>query len=161
MKIGVMFGNPETTRAAMPSSSMHRSGSKCASRDDLPGRGQCDRQPGAGQGGENKVAPPFRKAEIEIMFGKGISASGSLLDAAVEHDIISKTGSWYSFGADKIGQGRENAKLFLESNPDVFGQVENKLKAVLFSGQTEGASSQEQAGKKAVQNAEKNRLNAG
>jgi recombination protein RecA len=141
MKIGVMFGNPETTtggNALKFYSSIRLEVRKVEtiSQGEDNAIGNRVRVKVA----KNKVAPPFRKAEIEIMFGKGISASGSLLDAAVEHNLISKTGSWYSFGADKIGQGRENAKLFLESNPDVFGQVESKLKAVLFGGQAEEAT---------------------
>ncbi len=82
---------------------------------------------------KNKLAPPFRKVELEIMFGKGISASGSLLDAAVRNNFIEKSGSWYSYGSEKIGQGRENAKPFLEKNKNIFSEIENKIKEILFS----------------------------
>jgi recombination protein RecA len=134
MKIGVMFGNPETTTGGnalkfYASIRLEVRKIETISQGEDNAVGNRVRVKVA----KNKVAPPFRKAEIEIMFGKGISASGSMLDAAVEHNIITKTGSWYSLGADKIGQGRENAKMFLESNPDIFADAERKLKAVLFA----------------------------
>jgi len=133
MKIGVMFGNPETTTGGnalkfYASIRLEVRKTETIAQGENEAIGNRVRVKVA----KNKVAPPFRKAELEIMFGKGISASGSLLDAAVEHNVITKTGSWYAFGQEKIGQGRENAKLFLESNPDVFKQVEAKLKAILF-----------------------------
>jgi recombination protein RecA len=81
---------------------------------------------------KNKVAPPFRKVEMDIMFGKGISASGSLLDAALAQDLVQKSGSWYSYGEERIGQGRDNAKLFLENNPEVYQELETKARAILF-----------------------------
>jgi recombination protein RecA len=81
---------------------------------------------------KNKIAPPFKKVELEIIFGKGISASGSLLDAALRHNLIQKSGSWYSFGEERIGQGRENAKLFIENNPDIAADLEQQLRAILF-----------------------------
>jgi recombination protein RecA len=81
---------------------------------------------------KNKVSPPYRKVEMEIMFGKGISASGSLLDGAVQHKIIQKSGSWYSVGEERIGQGRENAKAFLEENADVYADVDRQLREILF-----------------------------
>lgn len=133
MKIGVMFGNPETTTGGnalkfYASIRLEVRKTETIAQGENEAIGNRVRVKVA----KNKVAPPFRKAELEIMFGKGISASGSLLDAAVEHNVITKTGSWYAFGQEKIGQGRENAKLFLETNPDVFKQVEAKLKAILF-----------------------------
>ena len=81
---------------------------------------------------KNKVAPPYRKVEMEIVFGKGISASGSLLDAALKYELINKSGSWYSYGEERIGQGRENAKSFIESNPDVGEDLETKLRELIF-----------------------------
>jgi recombination protein RecA len=133
MKIGVMFGNPETTTGGnalkfYASIRLEVRKIETISQGEDNAIGNRVRVKVA----KNKVAPPFRKAELEIMFGKGVSASGSMLDAAVEHEIIAKTGSWYAFGSDKIGQGRENAKLFLESNPDIFANVEKRLKAILF-----------------------------
>jgi recombination protein RecA len=84
---------------------------------------------------KNKVAPPFRKVELDIMFGKGISAIASLLDAAVKHGFIDKRGAWFTAGEDKIGQGRENAIAFLEQNKEYTAELERKLREKMFPGQ--------------------------
>ncbi|AFG37580.1 recombinase RecA [Spirochaeta africana] len=133
MKIGVMFGNPETTtggKALKFYSSVRlevrRIETISKGADDAIGNKVRVKVV------KNKVAPPFRKCEMEIMFGKGISASGSLLDGAVKYDIIKKAGSWYSYGEDRIGQGRENAKEYLESNPDLYAEIDAKLREVIF-----------------------------
>ena len=76
---------------------------------------------------KNKVAPPFKIAEFDIMFGKGISREGSLLDVAVENDIVRKSGAWYTYDGDQLGQGREKAKLFLQENPDVAIQLQARV----------------------------------
>jgi recombination protein RecA len=81
---------------------------------------------------KNKVAPPFRKVEMEIMFGKGISASGSLLDAAVKYEIIEKKGAWFSYGEEKVGQGRENAKEYLEKNPEFAAHIAESVRKIMF-----------------------------
>ena len=73
---------------------------------------------------KNKVAPPFKEAEFDIMFGKGISKTGDILDLAVEHNIVNKAGAWYAYKGDKIGQGRENAKLYLSEHEDVCNEIE-------------------------------------
>jgi recombination protein RecA len=132
-KIGVMFGNPETTpggRALKFFSSI---------RIDIRRIGQIKDPAGKVIGNrtkikvvKNKVAPPFKKAEFEMLFGSGISRSGSLLDAAVKYEIIEKSGSWYSYGEERIGQGRDNAKQFLDEHQDVLSSVEEKLRAILF-----------------------------
>jgi recombination protein RecA len=83
---------------------------------------------------KNKVAPPFRKTEIELMFGKGISATGSILDCAVKYDIIKKSGAWYSYNDEKIGQGRENCRDYLDQHPDFLKELEAKLRAQIFPG---------------------------
>ena len=83
---------------------------------------------------KNKVAPPFRKTEIEMMFGKGVSATGSFLDCAVKYDIIKKSGAWYSYNDEKIGQGRDNARDYLEQNPEFLNELENKLRKIIFPG---------------------------
>jgi recombination protein RecA len=133
MKIGVMFGNPETTtggKALKFYSSVRleirRIETISKGADDAIGNKVRVKVV------KNKIAPPFKRVEIELMFGTGISASGSLLDAAVQHGIIDKSGSWYSFGEERIGQGRENAKSFIETNPDIFLEIETKVRSILF-----------------------------
>ncbi|MFO8063573.1 MAG: recombinase RecA [Spirochaetota bacterium] len=133
MKIGVMFGNPETTtggKALKFYSSMRvevrRIETITKGTDDAIGNRVRVKVV------KNKVAPPFRKAEVEIMFGKGISATGSLLDAGLKYDIISKSGSWYSYGEERIGQGRENAKDFLDKNPEIAAAIEDKARRAMF-----------------------------
>lgn len=128
-KVGVMFGNPETTtggRALKFYASV---------RMDVR-RIETLKQSGEMVGNrtrikivKNKIAPPFKEAEFDIMFGKGISRSGDILDLAANIDVIKKSGSWYAYEGDKIGQGRENAKAYLEANPDVMDEVEKKVRA--------------------------------
>ncbi|MEI6389145.1 MAG: recombinase RecA, partial [Spirochaetota bacterium] len=113
MKIGVMFGNPETTTGGnalkfYATVRLEVRKIETIEKGEEEAIGNRVRVKVV----KNKVAPPFRKVELEIMFGKGISASGSLIDAAVKYDIIDKKGAWYAFGDEKIGQGRENAKTF-------------------------------------------------
>ncbi|MBI1367535.1 MAG: recombinase RecA [Planctomycetes bacterium] len=122
-KIGVMFGNPETTpggRALKFYSSVRldiRRTSQIKEGDNAVGNRTRVRVV------KNKVAPPFRTAEFDIMFDEGISASGDLLDLAVEEKVIDKSGAWFSYGDVRLGQGRENAKTFLRENPDLFEEV--------------------------------------
>ena len=78
---------------------------------------------------KNKIAPPFKEAEFDIMFGKGISKEGDILDLAVSINVVSKSGAWYAYNGDKIGQGRENAKIYLREHPDVMKEVEEKVRA--------------------------------
>ena len=82
---------------------------------------------------KNKLAPPFKTAEFEIVFGKGISKEGSIVDMAVENDIIQKTGAWYSYNNSKIGQGRENTKQFLLDNPEIYAEIEAKIRDIYFN----------------------------
>ena len=81
---------------------------------------------------KNKVAPPFRQAEFDIIYGEGISKEGSILDLGVEHNIIDKSGAWYSYGDTRIGQGRENARQFLKDNPDVAKEIESRIREILI-----------------------------
>ena len=128
-KVGVMFGNPETTpggRALKFYSSV---------RLDIR-RVENIKQDGVVTGNrvkvkvvKNKVAPPFREAEFDTVYGKGISKEGSILDLAVNLDIINKSGAWFSYNGEKIGQGRENVKIYLAENPDVMDEVEQKIRA--------------------------------
>jgi recombination protein RecA len=79
---------------------------------------------------KNKVAPPFRKAEFDIMYGKGISKSGEILDLAVENNLVKKSGSWFSYGETRLGQGRDTVKELIEDNPELMDELEQKLKAL-------------------------------
>lgn len=133
MKIGVMFGNPETTTGGNALKfycslrlEVRRIETISKSGDEAIGNRVRVKVV------KNKVAPPFRKVELEIIFGKGISATASLLDAALKYDLVQKSGSWYSYGDERIGQGRENAKQFLEENEDVRIQLETKLRELIF-----------------------------
>jgi recombination protein RecA len=145
MKIGVMFGNPETTTGGnalkfYASIRLEVRKIETISEGTEKAIGNKVRVKVV----KNKVAPPFKRVEMEIIFGRGISASGSLLDAAVAHSIIAKSGSWYSYGEERIGQGRENVKGFLESNPDMYKQVEESVRSLLFPRQEQKAKKEEQ-----------------
>jgi recombination protein RecA len=78
---------------------------------------------------KNKVAPPFKQVEFDIIYGEGISKTGELVDLGVKAGIVEKSGSWYSYGDERIGQGRENAKVFLKSNPSIANEIEDKIRA--------------------------------
>ena len=83
---------------------------------------------------KNKVAPPFREAEFDIIYGKGISKIGDLLDIAVKQNIVDKAGTWFSYGDERLGQGRENVRKYLEENSDLLKEIENKVRATLSMG---------------------------
>jgi recombination protein RecA len=132
MKIGVMFGSPETTTGGNALKFY------ASVRLDI-------RRIGAIKQGEevignetrvkvvkNKVSPPFKQAEFEILYGEGISREGELIDIGVAQNIIEKSGSWYSYGKDRIGQGKENARVYLKSNPEVADEIEAKIRAKLL-----------------------------
>ena len=139
-KVGVMFGNPETTpggRALKFYASVRidiRKIEQLKSGSDIIGSRTRAKVV------KNKVAPPFREAEFDIMYGQGISRDGELLDLAVQLDIIKKSGAWFSYGEDRIGQGRDNAKEFLRNHPEIAAKVEEELMAnkdkLTFSRQT-------------------------
>ncbi len=134
MKIGIMFGNPETTTGGnalkfYASVRLEVRKVETIERGDEEAVGNKVRVKVV----KNKVAPPFRRTELEIIFGKGISASASLLDAAVKYGIMDKKGAWYTWGEEKVGQGRENAKLYLEQNPDASKTVEDLVRAKMFA----------------------------
>lgn len=148
-KVGVMFGNPETTtggRALKFYSSV---------------RMDVRRVESLKQGGEiignhtrvkvvkNKIAPPFKEAEFDIMFGEGISVVGDILDLAASVDIVNKSGAWYAYNGDKIGQGRENAKQYLRDNPAVCREIENRVREHFgLNGSVPGETSSEEAAPK-------------
>ncbi|MEN8200928.1 MAG: recombinase RecA, partial [Thermodesulfobacteriota bacterium] len=128
MKIGVMFGNPETTtggNALKFYSSLRldirRIGALKDGQEIIGNRTKVKVV-------KNKVAPPFQLAEFDIVYGEGISKAGDLLDLAVEQDIVDKSGSWYSYQDERIGQGRENAKRFLQDHPEMFTDIDQKVR---------------------------------
>ncbi len=128
-KVGVMFGSPETTtggKALKFYSSIRldvRKTDTIKVGDEVVGNKTKVKVV------KNKLAPPFKVAEFEIMFGKGISKVGCLIDLAVNYDIIEKSGAWFSYNGEKIGQGKENAKAFLEQNEEIYNEIEEKIKA--------------------------------
>ena len=128
-KVGVMFGNPETTTGgrALKFYSSVRLDVRRVESLKLAGEeiGNHTRIKVV----KNKIAPPFKEAEFDIMFGKGISKEGDVLDLAVNLNIIVKAGAWFSYNDAKIGQGRENAKIYLSQHPDIMAEVENKVRA--------------------------------
>ena len=127
-KIGVMFGNPETTtggRALKFYASVRMDIRKIENiKQDGEFKGSRVRVKVV----KNKVAPPFREAEFDVVYGEGISKAGNILDMAVNLDIIEKAGSWFSYNGERIGQGRENVKKYLQDNPDVSKEVEEKIR---------------------------------
>ena len=146
-KVGVMFGSPETTtggRALKFYSSV---------RLDVR-RTESLKQAGEVVGNhvrvkvvKNKVAPPFKEAEFDIMFGQGISKEGDLLDLAAQANIISKSGAWYAYEGDKIGQGRENAKTYIRENPAFFDMLEEQVRHFYFDKPEEEEDAQEPSDK--------------
>ena len=127
-KVGIMFGNPETTtggRALKFYSSVRldiRKSENIKKGDEIIGNRVRVKVV------KNKIAPPFRQAEFDIMYGKGISSVGNILDVAAEADIVKKAGAWYSYGEERLGQGRENAKEYLEDNEDLLKEIEHKVR---------------------------------
>ncbi len=133
MKIGVMFGNPETTTGGNALKFY------ASVRLDI-------RRIGAIKKGEevvgsetrvkvvkNKLAPPFRQAEFDILYGEGISREGEIIDLGVKHNIVDKSGAWYSYGGTRIGQGKDNARAFLKEHPELAAEVEGKVRGELLT----------------------------
>ena len=145
-KIGVMFGNPETTAGgralkfyASVRLDVRRTESLKVSGNTIGNRVKVKVV-------KNKVAPPFKEAFFDIMFGKGISTSGNILDLAIEQDIINKSGAWFAYGSEKIGQGRDNAKQYLEKNPDIMAEIEEKVRGAYGLINSEGQTVTPQSG---------------
>ncbi len=137
MKIGVMFGNPETTtggNALKFYSSLRIEVRKIEtmSKGTEDATGNRVRVKIV----KNKVAPPFRKVELEIIFGKGLSGAASLIDGGLKYNLLEKSGSWYSYNGDRIGQGRENVKQYFTDNPEVYTALEDKLRSIMFPPKT-------------------------
>lgn len=148
-KVGVMFGNPETTtggRALKFYSSVRLDVRRI---EQIKQQGEVIGNRTRVKVVKNKVAPPFREAEFDIMFGKGISREGDILDLAANLDIISKSGAWYAYGGEKIGQGRENAKNYLAEHPDFMAKMEHLIR--IHYGLFEDDTTPEQAPAKEVE----------
>jgi recombination protein RecA len=129
MKIGVMFGNPETTTGgnalkfyASVRIDIRRTGSIKKGEEVIGNETRAKVV-------KNKVAPPFRQAEFDILYGEGISREGEIIELGVLHKIIEKSGAWYSYGKDRIGQGKDNTRDFLKSNPEMAKEIEAKIRA--------------------------------
>ena len=138
-KIGVVYGNPETTTGGKALKFY------ASVRMDIR-RGEALKQGTEIIGNrtkikvvKNKMAPPFRVAEFDIVYGEGVSRTGSILDISVSKDLIEKSGSWYSYNGDRIGQGRENARQFLKDNAEICDELERKVRELLAGGQIESA----------------------
>jgi recombination protein RecA len=128
MKIGVMYGNPETTTGgnalkfyASVRLDIRRTG-QIKDRDDIIGNSTRVKVV------KNKVAPPFKQVEFDIMYGQGVSKVGEILDLGVKAGLVEKSGAWFSYDSVRIGQGRENAKVYLQENPDVAQRLENSIR---------------------------------
>jgi len=144
MKIGVMFGNPETTtggNALKFYSSVRMDIRKIATlkagQDAIGGRTRVKVV-------KNKVAPPFKQAEFDIMYGTGISREGDILDLGVDNDIVEKSGSWFSYNGERVGQGRENAKQYLKENPAIADEIEARLRELYGLGADIAPEAQEE-----------------
>ncbi|OGP49386.1 MAG: recombinase RecA [Deltaproteobacteria bacterium RBG_13_43_22] len=128
MKIGVMFGNPETTTGgnalkfyASLRLDIRKTGTLKDGQEIIGTRTKVKVV-------KNKIAPPFKEAEFDILYGEGISKEGDILDLGVAHDIVEKSGTWYSFGGNRIGQGRDNARTYLKDHPEALTEIETKVK---------------------------------
>ena len=128
MKIGVLYGNPETTPGGRALKFYASVRLDIRRIDTLKKGTEMIGSRTRVKVVKNKVAPPFKKAEFDIMYGEGISSTGCILDIAVDMDIINKSGSWYSYGEDRIGQGKENVKEYLDQNPKTLKEIEQKIK---------------------------------
>lgn len=144
-KIGVMFGSPETTTGGRALKFYASIRLDVRRIETLKQNGEFIGNRTRIKVVKNKVAPPFKEAEFDIIFGQGISREGDVLDLAAAEDIINKSGSWYSYKDTKIGQGRENAKLFLRENPDIFAEAERqvRIKYNLIEDDTVAASAED------------------
>ena len=128
-KVGVMFGNPETTTGGRALKFYASVRLDVRRIEALKQNGEVIGNRTRVKVVKNKISPPFKEAEFDIMFGEGISHAGDVLDLAVDEDIVSKSGAWFAYEGNKIGQGRENARQFLKDNPQILAEIENKVRA--------------------------------
>ncbi|HJD02719.1 MAG TPA: recombinase RecA [Candidatus Mediterraneibacter excrementavium] len=151
-KVGVMFGNPETTTGGRALKFYASVRMDVRRIETLKQSGEMVGNRTRVKIVKNKIAPPFKEAEFDIMFGKGISKSGDILDLATGIDLVKKSGAWYAYEGEKIGQGRENAKVYLETHPELMEELDQKVRAHYHLSGADGASAegmQEEDGKKA------------
>ena len=127
-KVGVMFGNPETTTGGRALKYYSSIGLEVRRGEQIKKDGEAIGNRTRIKVVKNKVAPPFREAEVDIIYGEGISREGDIHDLAAKEDIVNKSGAWYAYGGSKIGQGRENAKTYLKEHPDVMAEIEEKVR---------------------------------
>ncbi|MBS3733055.1 MAG: recombinase RecA [Desulfobacterales bacterium] len=146
MKIGVVFGNPETTTGGNALKfyssvriEVRRTGAIKEGQEVMGSRTKAKVV-------KNKLAPPFKEAEFDVMYGEGISAAGDLLDMGVKAGVIEKSGSWYSYQGERLGQGRENIKKYFQENPDVYTDLRDKVKEALGLGKPEAGADAQNAG---------------
>ena len=130
-KIGVMFGNPETTPGGKALKFYTSIRLDVRKKDTIKEGTEIIGNKTQVKVVKNKLAPPFKVADFDLMYGKGISKSGCILDMASDNDIIQKSGAWYAYNGEKIGQGKENAKLYLEQNPSVMEEIEKLVREKL------------------------------
>lgn len=142
-KVGVVFGNPEVTTGGRALKFYASVRMDVRRIDTLKMGGEIVGNRTRVKVVKNKVAPPFKEAEFDIMFGKGISREGDILDLAVANDIVDNSGAWYAYMGDKIGQGRENAKAFLAENPAICAEIDEKIREKLGLVETEDAEGTE------------------
>ena len=128
-KVGVMFGNPETTTGGRALKFYASVRMDVRRIETLKQNGEMVGNRTRIKIVKNKIAPPFKEAEFDIMFGKGISQEGDILDLATKLDLVNKSGAWYAYNEDKIGQGRENAKIYLGQHLEVMEELEEKIRA--------------------------------
>ena len=144
-KVGVVYGNPETTtggKALKFYASVRidiRKGEAIKNGTEVIGNRTKIKIV------KNKVAPPFRTCMVDILYGEGISRAGELLDLAVEHDMIKKAGAFYSYNGERIGQGRDNARIYLKEHPEMFDELEQKIRAELLANPNEIPMDMEEA----------------
>jgi recombination protein RecA len=149
MKIGVMFGSPETTTGgnalkfyASVRMDIRRIGA-IKKGDEVIGNETRVKVV------KNKVAPPFKQVEFQILYGEGISREGEIIDLGVKQGIIEKSGAWYAYNGDRIGQGKENVRQFLKENPQIAGEIEQKIRAELLPGTMASGEESAEAAKEA------------
>lgn len=142
-KIGVMYGNPETTTGGRALKFYSSVRIEIRRSEQIKQNGEIIGNKANIKVVKNKVAPPFKTTQVDIIYGKGISRDGEILDLAVDGDIVEKSGAWYAYNGEKIGQGRENAKNFMVEHPAIYEEIENKVKAQLFGDDSQEEQSAE------------------